>query len=330
MNRQKTVRKNRTELVHPYSQKIDAKLEKLKGLVNGIMDLADNNLMLADRDTGINNFDLQHKFADKLEEVGKHLTQLTKDCSLKAAQIREKIEFYQDSKLQFQDSYFVGEVVKTSEKDPTAKKHPPKDFIRDETVILKREHYATWISDDESDDDDDGTPQAGDMDTKFTYRKKNNNEELNHICVCEVCEQIFRDNQELCNHESTHHKELYRCMACNTVCRSVRAYYNHRKTDHQVTYHCPFPDCNNSYSLKTSLMNHEQKHSSYQYTCQLAKCQKKFQYRQTYLEHINYRHRDSKSVPCPICKKMYWTPSAMRSHRAKIHGLVTEMYRGAL
>ena len=190
--------------------------------MNGIMDLADNDLMLADCDTGINNFDLQHKFADKLEKVGKDLTQLTKDRLVKAAQIREKIEFYQDSKLQFQDSYFVGEVVKTSEKDPKAKKHPPKDFIRNETVILKREHYATWISDDKSDDN--GTPKAGDMDTKFTYRKKNNNEELNHICVCEVCEQIFRDNQELRNHESTHHKKLYRCMACNGVCRFVHAY----------------------------------------------------------------------------------------------------------
>ena len=131
------------------------------------MQLADNNLMLANCDTGINNYDLQYKFADKLEEVGKQLTKLTNNCSVKAAEIRDKIEFYQDSKQQFQPAYFVGEVLKTSERDPVAKKHTLKEFIRDETVILKKEHYATWISHSDSDDN-----KPGDMDTKFTYRKK--------------------------------------------------------------------------------------------------------------------------------------------------------------
>ena len=156
------------------------------------MQLADNDLMLANRDTGINNYDLQYKFADKLEEVGKQLMKLTKDCLVKAAEIRDKIEFYQDSKQQFQPAYFVGEVLKTSEKDPAAKKHAPKEFIRDETVILRKEHYATWISDSDSDDN-----EPGDMDTKFTYRKKQNNEELTNTAVCEVCEEVFWDNQEL-------------------------------------------------------------------------------------------------------------------------------------
>ena len=133
------------------------------------MQLADNDLMLANCDTGINNYDLQYKFADKLEEVGKQLTKLTKDCLVKAAEIRDKIEFYQDRKQLFQPAYFVGEVLKTSEKDPAAKKHTPKDFIRDEIVILKKEYHATWISDSDSDDNE---PEAGDMDTKFTYRKK--------------------------------------------------------------------------------------------------------------------------------------------------------------
>ena len=82
--------------------------------------------MLVNRDSGINNYDLQYKFVDKLEEVGNILTKLTNDCSTKAAEIRDKIQFYQDSKHQFQDAYFVGEVVKTSQKDPKAKKHPPQ------------------------------------------------------------------------------------------------------------------------------------------------------------------------------------------------------------
>ena len=138
---------------------------------------------------------------------------------------------------------------------------------------MKREHHASWISDSEPDDE---TVQAGDMDMKFTYRKKTSNDELQHNCVCDTCQEVFCDNQELRNHESTHHKELYRCMKCSTFCRSVRAFYNHTKTDHEYQYHCPFPNCENSYALKTSLMNHEQKHSAYQFTCQLPTCKRKF------------------------------------------------------
>ena len=128
--------------------------------------------------------------------------------------------------------------------------------------------------------------------------RKISNEELLHNYGCEDCDEVFRDRQELQNHESTHHKELYRCLRCDTVCRSVRSFTNHTKTDHSIIFHCPYPDCNDSFLLKTSLINHEQKHSNFWYTCNLATCAKKFKYRATYLEHINYRHRESKSVPC--------------------------------
>ena len=314
---------------HPYIQKIDAKLDKLHTLINGIFQLADNNLIIAGRDTGINNYDMQFKFAEKLDNIGADLKQLIKDCSDKATEVRSKIFQFQDHKHSLQDSYFVEEITKASQKVQEYQKPNPSGWIRDETVLIKREHYATTISDESSDEDHD-IPQAGDMDTKFTYRKKNSNEELLHNYGCEDCDEVFRDRQELRNHESTHHKELYRCLRCDTVCRSVRSFTNHTKTDHLIIFHCPYPDCNDSFLLKTSLINHEQKHSNFRYTCNLATCAKKFKYRATYLEHINYRHRESKSVPCPVCKKMYWTPSDMRSHRAKIHGLVTEMYRGAI
>ena len=168
------------------------------------------------------------------------------------------------------------------------------------------------------------------MDTKFKYRKKNSNDELLHNYNCDECDQVFCDTQELWNHLSNHHKELYHCMSCNTVCRSVHSYYNHKHTDHVFIYSCPFPDCDQTFMLKTSLINHEQTHSTVCHTCKLTGCGKQFKFHSSYLELIMYRHRDSKLVECPVCKKMYWTPSSMRSHRAKIHGVVTEMYRGAL
>ena len=296
-------------------------------MLQGIYELADNDLIVAEHESGVNDYDMQCEFASKLEKVAKDLVKLSNDCTKQASHIWEKIQHYQDNKHTLQDAYFVQEVFKDSQKVQEAHDPYPKEFIRDETVLIKHEHYPITISDDESDDD---VPLSGDLDTKFKYAQKNANEELLHNYNCEDCDQVFRDTQELRNHQSNHHKELYWCMQCNTVCRLVRSFYNHSQADHAFIYSCPFPDCDDTFLLKTSLQNHEQTHSNFRHTCRLTGCGKQFKFHSSYLEHITYRHRDSKSVECPICKKMYWTPSSMRSHRAKIHGLVTEMFRGAL
>ena len=314
------------ELEHPYSQKMDAKLDKIETLLSGLLEIAQNDVIVANHDTGINDYDMQYKFASKLEELGKRFVTLSKDLSDQANLVRDNIHQYQDQKNIFQECYFVEEIMKTGDK-VKEKLHPnPIEYIRDETVILKCEHYAPHLSDSESEDE----VQSGDMDTKFKYRKKNTNEEKLHNFPCEECDQVFCDTQELRNHLSSHHKELYRCMKCDTVSRSVRSFFNHTQTQHAVSYRCPYPDCEDTFLLKTSLRNHTEKHNDFYYTCNLSTCGKKFKFRGSYLEHINYRHRDSKTVPCPICKVMFWTPTSMRSHRAKKHGLVTEMYRGAI
>ena len=162
------------------------------------------------------------------------------------------------------------------------------------------------------------------MDTKFTYTKENNNPVKKY--PCETCQKIFRDTQELCNHESHHHKELYCCMICFTVCRSERSFYNHKQMHDKALNVCPFPDCGMQFPLKMLLANHPQKHSSSRMMCD--KCGKKFQYRQSHIEHIKYCHRSTRTVPCPVCRKYFWTPTSMRSHRAKYHGLVSDLHQG--
>ena len=274
------------DLIHPYSQKLDAKMDKLDTLLKGMFDLADNDLIIADRQTGINDYDMQYSFAAKLEEVGKQLVLLSNECSKKATDVRENIQKFQDQKHLLQETYFAEEIVKESQKVDEAKQSDPTPYIRDETVLIKREHYPITISD--TDSDEEHEVQAGDIDTKFTYRKSNTNEEQLHTYPCEDCDQVFRDSQELRNHQSTHHKELYRCMWCATVCRSVHSFTNHTKTEHAFVWTCLYPDCEQKFMLKTSLMNHEQKHSSFRYTCGLTTCGRQFKYRSTYLEHVNY------------------------------------------
>ena len=194
----------------------------------------------------------------------------------------------------------------------------PIDWITNEKDIIKQEYHAVYVSTDESD----GEVEAGDIDTKFTYAKTNSNQKPQYSCS--DCDKMFCDSQELRNHTSNHHKEIYKCLKCNNISRTIRSFFNHYDTHQKPPNQCPVETCSMTFDRKSSLTNHLQKHSDFRMTCE--KCGKKFQYRQSYLEHIEYRHRPTKTVPCPVCKRYYWTPTSMRSHRAKVHGLVSDIY----
>ena len=116
---------------------------------------------------------MNYQFADCLEKTAKLMVDMSKNCSQKAKLIREKVENAQDKKHQSQDAYYVGTVLKPLEfcDELRTRKTPPKQWITDETKIIKREIRPIYISGDESDSE----TYPGDIDTKFKYPKVNNN-----------------------------------------------------------------------------------------------------------------------------------------------------------
>ena len=193
----------------------------------------------------------------------------------------------------------------------------PEPWIKDQAALIKRERDVFYISD-ESDDED----ENGSLDTKFPFPKYNNNDKDKHSCM--QCEKSFRDRQMLRNHISNHKTEIYRCMKCLKIYRSERSFAVHVDTHNRPkTFTCPVQDCGAYFNLKTSLTNHMQKHQD-PMVCK--KCGNEYQYRQGYLEHTTYRHLASKSIACPGCTKMFWTPTQMRSHKTRRHGSVSDEY----
>ena len=89
--------------------------------------------------------------------------------------------------------------------------------------------------------------EEGDMDTKFTYRKSNNNET---VYSCSGCEQNCHNNVELRNHYSMHHKELYGCLKCSVVCHLQCLFYKHTQTHQGVIHRCSNSDCGMTFALK--------------------------------------------------------------------------------
>ena len=327
-------------LQHPYQVKLDNSKSKLQKLMNHIFDLANNDLIVCDIDTGLNDYTKNLSFADQLDAMSKELIVLSKACTDKATVIRDRIAEAKENKRVIQDIVYLTEVTKESEKcDEIRYIRPdqnfvPSDFVHTSEFRVKRERpkeirtYYVDTTDSETEETSKGTNKkkpkvpSGDPDTKFRYTKDNDFDKLRHPnSICVLCDKVFRDKTELRNHMSNHHKEVFRCMRCGNLSRTQISFQQHLKTHTGDRFTCKV--CLMIFDRKTTLTNHEQKHSTTKLVCK--KCGRDFQYRGGFLEHIRYRHTDKPTCQCPICKKFYWTPTSMRSHRRKIHGLVKKL-----
>ena len=288
-----------------------------------IFNLADTDMIVCDAESGLNDYSKNLKFTDKLDDILKHLVGLSQECCEKANAIRQKVADAKEDKRLIQDIVHLHDVVKESEKDPfvSERNKEPIDWVHTNEFRGKREKSRMVTLWESSDEEDNQLP--GDPDTKFKFPKQNENDEIRfsqHICI--ECDKTLRDSYELRNHMSNHHRELYRCVKCpEDIFRSEASYEQHHRTHMGIMFKCS--DCAAVFDRKSTLTNHAFTHTQSLLTCQ--KCAKQFKFRSTYLEHITYRHRKNKSVECPICHKMFWTPTSMQSHCNKQHGTVAKL-----
>ena len=334
VNRRKRTRDQVTDVEHPFVARLQNKESQLHKLMNDIFHLADNDLLLSDKDSGENDYTMTLKFADKLDFISEILNGLSRQCTDRANKIRDNVDAARDTKIHMQnvilDTDFGQQQHTKTERSDKMKEilrqihglktgYEAVQWIKNYSQLIKREHAPYVSSDDDSDEE---TFQASNEDTKFKFVKYNNYDETIYKCL--ECNKKLRDSHELRNHLSNHKLEIYRCLKCLHVSRSVRSHDAHMDThDRPKLYKCSDPSCGSSFNMKSTLTNHEQMH---QERLKCDKCDRTFQYRQGYLEHITFRHLKHKSIPCPSCPKMFWTPTAMRSHRAKQHRLVSDLY----
>ena len=321
--KKKKAKRNHPSVQHPYSIKLDCKLSKLDTLLNQIYDLADGNLLVSNAETGLTDFSINEKFARKLEDTSKRVAGLANRLCEKATQIIEKCDEARDRKVNMQDIILVGEITEYKLKCPETKKAPRKKFIPSQDFRIKVE----WISDDSDDDTDATKPQefSGELDGHFAYPKQNENPAEIHSFICDHCEGVFRDRNELRNHYTNHRIEFFQCLVCDEIYRSVRSFETHKKS-HDELHVCLV--CRKGFKLKSSLTNHDQTHSGERMSCSKDGCEKSFKNRQNQIEHIRWGHRKNKECPCTICGKLFQTPTNMRSHRLRQHGKAHELIPG--
>ena len=282
--------------------------------------LSDNDLILCNRKSGANNYDPNLTLARRLEIVSKKLIETSKNLSKNAEVIRTKVDEAKERKSDLQDLVFIGEETNPAKKAKVTQTRRPQRLRY--TMEFKSEipQWPLYVSSSESDDEN--TPMAGSPDTKFKYIKANGEGGKEHFqCPEKDCGKLFCDSTQVNNHMSVHQFDLFHCLKCFKVTRSSDSFLRHMQEHSGTEIKCKV--CDMRFSLKSSLINHMQKHNDDKLVCDV--CKKTFKYHQSGIEHIQWFHRPTKDVPCPICKKMFQMPTYMRCHRARCHGLVTQL-----
>ena len=285
---------------------MDTKLSKLDAVLNGIFDVADGDLLVSNAETGLTDFSLNKKFAKKLKEVSKRLTGLANHLSEKASVVMQKLDEAHDHKVNMQDIVHIEDVTNYKRKCPEAKKHARTKFVPSQDFRIKTE----WISDD-SDDGNDSTEKgeySGELDGHFVYSKTDENPAETHSFICDHCQGVFHDRNELHNHYTNHRLEFFQCLVCDKIYRAVCAFQVHKQS-HDILHVCLV--CSKGFKLKSTLTNHMQIHNEERMSCSHPGCDKKYKYRQNQLEHIHFGHCENKECPCTVCGKLFQMPTNM-------------------
>ena len=257
------------ETEHPFMYCLECKESMLHKLMNEIFHIADNDLLLSDKDSGENDYSMMLKFADKLDFFCEVLVGLSKRCTEHAQDIQDKVAATRDRKVYMQDIILDMDIEQPTtklERSDTLKEILRKlhglqygtesvKWIHDHSKLIKHEH-AAFVSDDESDEE---AFYESKIDTKFKFAKYNNNDKTIYKCL--ECNEKLRDSQELQNHMSNHKLKIYRCLKCFTVSRTIRSHEAHMDTHlNPKLYTCPHPSCHSSFNMQSSLSNHVQMH----------------------------------------------------------------------
>ena len=243
--------------IHPFALKLNSKLAQLKVLLDKIFDLANNDLLLSNAETGLNDYSMSKNFIRKLQDTSKVVSDLADHLSKQAVELQDKIDSAHDCKHIASGIISVEEVTDPKDKCPEVCKHEGERFKPSSEFQLKRE----TISDSDLENDVVKDLVSGELDGCFAYPKDNKNPAEGHNFLCDHCDKVFRDQHELQNHYTNHKIEFYTCLVCDKLFRSVWSF----EFQHPTVYTCA--DCSKTFKLKTFLTNHAQVHSNEWLSC---------------------------------------------------------------
>ena len=129
--------------------------------------------------------------------------------------------------------------------------------------------------------------------------------------ICHICGQDYMNKSDLSNHIGQYEGLTFTYELCHKVFYSFTSFDTHSKAHESGPHQCN--QCGQTFEYATSLSNHVKTQSKV-YICEEEACEKKSRSYAMYLEHMQYGHIESKTIPCPDCDLKFQTPTQMYSH----------------
>ncbi|XP_050317105.1 zinc finger protein 888 [Bactrocera neohumeralis] len=147
----------------------------------------------------------------------------------------------------------------------------------------------------------------------FKYHLETHEERIYH---CAECNKSFSNRIVLQKHERLHRAPSIQCTECSKLFRNRESLSGHTRQLHggnELPYTCEV--CQKSYSLKSTLKLHMQKHFDKKYACEY--CDKRFQRNYTLKLHLK-KHTKTDCYICGICLRKFSDNAVLLRH-VKLH-----------
>lgn len=156
---------------------------------------------------------------------------------------------------------------------------------------------------------------------KKNHMKKTSGSNVKFLKKCHLCPKLFSNRSgRLYHQEQVHFKRRrFECDQCESSFGLKQTLMNHIRNKHSNnirSFHCDFPGCEKSYKTKSALHNHRIYHSDDpKWHCNY--CTKKFHFTFLLQQHetIHLGQKPGKSFDCEVCKKSFNTRNKLTKHR---------------
>lgn len=221
--------------------------------------------------------------------------------------------------------HMMGHLKERETSSDNQEEHEDVAVVDDEGLAVVDDEEVKSISQlkiDEVNDevDDDDLP----LRDKKNDMKLSSGPNVKFLKKCKHCPKLFSNRSgRLYHQEQVHFKRRrFQCDQCESSFGLKQTLMNHIRNKHSNnvrTFHCDFPLCEKSYKTKSALHNHKIYHSDDpKWHCNY--CSKKFHFNFLLQQHetTHLGQKDGKTYDCEVCKKSFNTRNKLTKHRGEI------------